>query len=310
MKMRDHELFKIIVDADIATSHIHPENNQHLVQGFIRKFKTHIPAALHTQMDIAVSLTNMGLGATNRGHYKEAQGWFSLAWQSSKSSNKALNAALTSWTASAEAYLQWRKNDYQAARANTIKAMNNDLYLEQEHDWKFLMPHRLHLTHLVARAYFSEGNFHQGMQHSIPGNNSLSAIPTSAEISKAANESSENRKHLMTAISRMAGEIIINGSLYHAARISDYFPLIKERTTSSPSAGIFDEVVELFTSATENSTEILIRKGRGKTIAWYAAVFNAQRQIESQDIRKAIAVRASKWTDIPTEIRQALLSAI
>lgn len=282
-----------------------------LLQKLLDAMKSRMPVQLRVSMDVARALSAAGIQAASQAYFDESSRWFSLARTAANVPDPASALALTSCVASAESYLDWRTGDFTSARAKIRLALESDITLETRHHWHFLLPQRLHYSHLMARTYFAEGDGASAIRHVFPGASMPELVPDSTQVAAHIGDFPENRPLVAAALRRMAGEIAI--AVCTSPALAPDRPGLREM--SGPLLlEEFRETIELLdairgggmTGSHAALTQILSR-GRGKTIAWYAAVFHAQRLTTDQALRGAIAARTARWSDIPAPLRQGII---
>lgn len=305
----DRNLFETIVKADNASSRLRPGQDDYVqVQRLLDRMKARMPEAMRVGMDIVRALTTAGISAAKAGYFDESRQWFALAANASAAEDPACRAAFCSCTASAEAFLHWRTGAHELARERLESALTDDLYLERTHGWSFLLPQRLHYSHLLARSWLAEQRIDEAYRCLLPGANNPGFIPDMADIATHFESYPEDREMLTAALRRMAGEIaIVDCILPDISR--QRVPLVRERIRGTLAAGAFEETLELLLCHEEpGRLDTILRRGRGKSIAWYAAVHHAVVMMQEPALRRAVAARMARWSDIPAPIRQAILT--
>lgn len=310
----------LIVQADIATRHLRPGYDDYIVvQQLLSGMKSRIPESLQVRMDITRALIDSGINAAKSAYYDESARWFALAWQAGNTDDKQTNAALTSCVAAAEAFLYWRSGALKTAASRMLFALDKFLLLENEHNWTFLLPLRIHYSHLLSRIAFAGKDIENGFLYALPGATKQSPLPDSAAIIHHAQTYPSDRNIVQAPLRRMAGEIAIASCLF-PHETTERLPLIHLYTDNPLFREAFAEVLELLHAVHDTNTitkplaeatplHALLTKGRGKSIAWYAAVFHAVIMIDDLAVRAAIATHVARWIDIPVPIRQAILTA-
>lgn len=314
----------LIVQADIATRHLRPGYDDYIVvQKLLGGMKSRIPEQLQVRMDITKALSDSGINAAKSGYYDESARWFALARQAGNTDNEQTNAALSSCVAAAEAFLYWRSGDLKTAASRMMFALDKFLFLENEHNWTFLLPLRIHYAHLLSRIAFAGKDIENGFLYVLPGATRQPPLPDSAAIIHHAQTYPSDRNIVLAPLRRMAGEIAIASCLF-PHETAERLPLIHLYTDNPLFREAFAEVIELLHAVHDTNTNTitntkplveaaplhaLLTKGRGESIAWYGAVFHAVIMIDDPAVRAAIATYVARWTDIPVPIRQAILTA-
>lgn len=96
---------------------------------------------------------NQGVIATRQGNLMAAEQAFAVARAPLKFSKLSPEGSLLykSFLEQAEAYLDYRRGDFDQARNRTSEAMAIDVVLEEEYGYEILLLHRIHLAHNLVR---------------------------------------------------------------------------------------------------------------------------------------------------------------
>ncbi|NMG07812.1 hypothetical protein [Brasilonema sp. UFV-L1] len=132
------------------TSEFSGDSAQQMVQTFIQ---TRLPLADQLLMRRFENARTRGLIATRQGNLIAAERAFAVAHtplQLGKLSSEG-NLLYQSLLEQAEAYLDYRRGDFDQARNRTFEAIRIDVVLEEKYGYDFLLLHRIQLVHNLVR---------------------------------------------------------------------------------------------------------------------------------------------------------------
>lgn len=315
---REKILFDNIVLADNATKHLRPGIDDYIVvQQLLVGLRANLPERMRLVMDVTKQLNDAGLRAVKAGYQEESSRWFALAWQAARTDDSITNAALGSCVAAAEAFLHWRAGRLDVAEARMDFAVGKALWLEREHGWKFLLPLRIHYSHLMSRIHFVAGDLDQGFRRALPAGPGPTEVPSVAEIEAHVATFPEQKDVVQAPLRRMAGELAMASYFFPDAATAasatmaglTSLPIIREAFTEALE---LVEAVRASRSAPGQAGdtapfEAMLNRGRGRTITWYLVIAHTLGRLQNPAIRRALVAQSAPWPDVPVLVRQSML---
>ena len=263
-----------------------------------------------------------GVDAANSGFFDLSNYFFKAAndfVSSTKSSEQCTLVCLSAIDA-ARAYLEYQQGDWNNARNSILKAMKNDHYLEEKHNFEILHMQRIHLCHLYICIEAASGNVEKAIEMAHHSIQYLTEGKGKMPIGEGWNfgrlfQLPEDLKTI--AISRISGEIGIILASYEEAKARQLFekfdfqkiksnkPIVMEiQAWEQAKKQLLHNRVEDFV---EQSSSFLLL-GRRKTILWYTLVldlcsaFKQVAPVDSKDFLLEVQQWTKTWLDIPKKL--------
>ncbi|WP_427158662.1 hypothetical protein ACQFX9_22570 [Aliinostoc sp. HNIBRCY26] len=232
-----------------------------------------------------------------------------------------VNLLYKSFQAAAEAYLDYRRGNFEQAWSNITEAIIIDAMLETEFGYKILFAHRLHLVQNLVRSEARGQRLEKALQLGsqllsyLQGKSENLPFPVAWDVDTIATLPPEVISITFTLVTTEIA-LALAGKNHQAVQelwkiiVNRIDLTVDDRPIIAPSAyGWLRMKQALFNDSLSSAIEVLsefLRAGRGKTpLLWYAAVIdfvaisNELNLPASATVKQQISNDAVHWQDFP-----------